>query len=313
MGKEQAMAMISTPTPGPVIDGAAGALTASAPVADTASEAQAPETPKEGLIDSTRFSHLAKKESELVKQREVFKKEQETLHAEKEKMKEIQAQITEFESTKQKDPVAALKILGFTETDIMNFLAAQEDNSTPEEKATKAAQKEIQAFRDEQSKEKQAAQEKQNEVIITNFKKDITKHVQADSEKYEYCAHHGPAADALIYETFNRIIKDTPEITKEEGWYSKLLQETTDIVENYYEEEDKRMSTLKKRQPKIDALLDAAPPKEAPLKAELSPRPKTLSNQISATVASTTVKRNETPAEKRARLIETVRNGGFKK
>ena len=265
-------------------------------------------TPTKAEMDSTRFAHIAKKEAELVKQRDTFKKEHETFLQEKEKMREIQKQLNDFNETKAKDPVAAMKLLGFSETDLFNFLAAQEDNIPPEERAAKAAQSEIQKFRDEQAAKEQEAINKRNDSVVSQFKQDISKTVLSDKDKYEYCNYNGPLAEELIYETVAQVyeldLKTNPDALP------ITAQEAADMVESYYEEEDKAMSILKKRQPKPSEEV------KEPVKADPTPAanaykqpPKTLSSKTAATVAST-ITRKETHAEKRARLANKLANLG---
>ena len=258
--------------------------------------------------DSTRFAHLAKKEAALVKDREAFKAEQTAHMSEKEKMKAIHQKLQDFDAMKAKDPVAALKLAGFSETDLVNFLAAGEDTSTPEERATKAAQKEIQKFRDEESKKTSDAQNKRNTDTLTQFRSDINKTISSNPDKFELCNHNGPIAEDLIYETVAAILEDGGGIIS--------TSEAAEMVEQYYEDQYKTMSGLKKFKP--------APVVEAPtkpemtrtvvesLKPEVNPRianSMTLSQKTNATGAST-ITRKETSSEKRERLMAKLANMG---
>ena len=86
------------------------------------------------------------------------------------------------------------------------------------------------------------------------------------------------------------------------------------MVESFYEEQDKAMNNLKKRQPKAPP---APPPSKEPVRTRtvskpqtppLTP-PRTLNGRATATMASNT-QMSETFAQKRERLIEKLRNGG---
>lgn len=299
MSKESAMAMATGTA---VIPSAQPTSSATAPVVSSEpNEGVVPaETAAPQVLESTRFAQLAKKEAELQKQREEFKRNTEQFNKEKESLRSVQKTINDFEQMRGKDPVAALKILGFSDTEIFNFYAQSEDNSTPEEKAAKAANKEIQKFRDEETKKQTDAQEKRNTETLQQFRENISKHVTADKDKYEYINYNGPLAEELVYETVAEVLKLDNVIIS--------IQEAADMVENYYEEQDKGMSILKKRQSKApEAPAPAAPAPEEPLKPQVSPRPsagRTLSSKTSATVASTVpAPRNETPDQKKARLI----------
>ena len=302
MSKESALASaIATPPP-------PAPPTPEAPVETTTTvgspglqETKAPET-----LESSRFNQLAKKESEIVKQREQLKKDREAYEAEKEKLRDVNEKLKRFEELKVKDPIAALKEAGFTETDLYNFLSAAEDKSTPAEQAAKAAQAEIKKFQDAEAKKVSEAQAAQNKQVIEKFKTDITKTVGADKDKYEYCNFYGAVAEELIYDTVERVLKDSGELIS--------VEEAAQMVETYYEEGDKAMMTaVKKRQAKEAA--QAEEKKDEPLKAEVvpgqpnKPSTKTLTNKLAATVTST-IPKSETRDEKKARLADKLRNLG---
>ena len=292
MSKESAIAMITAlPTATSTSGGSPGLQ-----------PAEGAGAPKQEL-DSTRFAHLAKKETELQRQRESFKKEQETFASEREKVQSIQKKFSDIEQAKTRDVVQAMRLAGFTEQDFYNYLAAQEDTSTPEERASKAAQTEIQKFKDEQTKAAADAQQTRGNEAVDNFKTNVSKLLTSDKDKYEYCNHNGPLAEDLIFETLSAVYDAEGEIIS--------AAEAADMVELYYEEADKAMNTLKKRGYKAPEAA-VVPVKEEPLRAEVSARPasKTLSNRTSATVASTVVQRRETRSEKRERLITALSNMG---
>ncbi len=252
-------------------------------------------------LDSTRFSHLAKKEAELVRSREAFKKEQTQFMTDKQKVAEIQRQLSNFNELKTKDPVAALKQMGFSETDLFNYMANQEAQLTPEERAASAAQAEIKKFTDAQAKKEADAQNQRNTNALNNFRQDITKVVAADPVKYEYCAFNGALAEQLIYDTVSACLQEDLKTNPKALPIS--TREAAEMVEQYYEDQDKEMSNLKKRQPRQDAA-----PVDAPLKPQVSPRPsppRTLNGKTSATVSSTVpVPRTESPDAKKARLVK---------
>src|SRR5450631_3935233 len=117
MSKESALAMTGTPNE---------TTTTTPPAAPT----QAPQT-----VNSSAFSQLAKKETELVRQRQELKREQQALAAEKERLAGPAKQYQEYQDAKTKDPVAAMKMLGFSEQDIFNYMAQNEPvELTPEQK-----------------------------------------------------------------------------------------------------------------------------------------------------------------------------------
>ena len=100
----------------------ATAAPAPAPTAPPAS----PETPATASApsDAARFAALAKKEAQIVKDRESFKREQEAFTAQRTRVEEVLKKAQQFEELKGKDQIAALKAVGFSETEIFNLFAS---------------------------------------------------------------------------------------------------------------------------------------------------------------------------------------------
>lgn len=207
-------------------------------------------------LTSTRFAHLSKKEQALVKDREALKneraqflKDQETYKIERAESSRVLAMAKEITDLQLKDPVAAMKKAGFSETDIYNFMSAQEDTSTPEDRAMKAAHGEIEKFKTEQAKmaEEQNKlrinqQKAEDDKKITIFQSNIGKHITADKDKYEYLNHYGDQAQNLVYETISNVLAEDGVMLS--------IEEAAQMVETYYEDEDKALNSLKKRQSK---------------------------------------------------------------
>lgn len=291
-----------------------------APTPPTAESGGAVEAPKQEALQSTPFSQLAKKEAEIVRQREIFKREKQAIEAEKTKLAEINKQIKLYEDTKKTDPIAALKMIGFSETDIFNYMAANEQKEpTPEERAAKAAEAaaeaKIKAFEEQQKQRIIAEQKERDTTLIKGFKSDIANTIKTNSEKYEYCNYYGPEAEALAYEI-------TLATLKTSGGKDVLTpQEAIQMAEEYFENKDKEMATLKKRNP-------TPPPVEAPPSAERSrtvtpgfpnqeqPKPtvtktRTLTNAATPTAASMRRTGPESREQKRERLMNALRNGSL--
>lgn len=291
MSKESAMAVAVQAAP-----------VAEAPQAAPETTQAAPEQPRE--LESTRFNLLAKKEAELVKQREEYKKEREAFLAERDQFKPIHEQFAKFQELKKTNPIEAIKLLEFSDEDFINYMATREDNSTPEEKARKAAQQEIERFQNEMKERELKAAQERNNKIITEFKQSIATTIASDKEKYEFANMEGPAAEELAYLFVEECVK--------QGDDAPTAEEAAQYVEDYYEGKFRQAMSAKKLTPKeaVAAAKEAiAAAKDEPLKAEVSPRPKTLSSKVNPTVAST-VSRRETPSEKRERLIQKLASGG---
>jgi hypothetical protein len=244
---------------------------------------------------------LAKKEVALQKEREAFKAERAQFEVERAKFAEAGKKFQGFEELKAKDPIAAMKLAGFTDTEVFNFYANAEANKkaaeSPEAKAVAAAEAKIKEFEERQTKAAQDAKAAQDTQTITQFKGKISQTVAADKDKYEFCNFHGPAAEALIYETVEAVFKESGDVL--------TPAEASDLVEKYYEDQAKAQLTLKK--------LGVKAP-EAPAKPEPSaPAPsKTLTNRVAATGASS-IPAKETREQKKERLINEIKTNGLRR
>lgn len=293
------------------------ALASGAPAVEATPTSAAEVAPP--ILQSTPFSHLAKKEAELVRQRTEFKREQETWGQERSRLAEAKKQYDQYNEAKKTDPVAALKMLGFSETDIFNYMAnAQPPELSAEQKvvqaAEAAAEAKIKAFEDGQIKKQQDAQISQDRQLIQGFKTELAQTIEKNAEKYEYCAYYGPEAEALAYEITLAVVNDS------KGADIITANEAVQMAEEYFEERDKEMNKLKKRNPTPAAPEPKAEPTRtrtvsAPQTAVSDiPKPtitksRTLNNGISSTIASTRLARNETREQKRERLISALAGG----
>jgi len=318
MSKATALAMVTgqpaaaTPPPAPeltVVPPATPETTAATSPADP------PATPKaEDPVQSNRLAIFAKKEASLQKEREQVKSEREAFAKEKAEADHYRTRGKQFDETFAKDKVAALRMLGLTDTDIINILAeVQKVPDDPVEAAKKAAQDLIDEDRKKREKADADAAAAQNERMIKQLKSDITTTITKNAEKYEYCAFEGAEAEHQAYEIIVENLKVNNELL--------TIEQALDIAEEFYEEKDRAMSALKKRQakspavPAAEATTAAAPPAQAAPKstapsAPPSP-PKTLTNRVAPTATGAApVTRMETREEKKARLAEKLRNGG---
>lgn len=259
---------------------------------------------------SSRIAQIAKKEARYQEEMNKFKQERESFMKEKTEFEPLAKQWKEFQELKSKDPVAAIKHLGLSDTDFINFVAAQEDTSTPEEKARKIVDAEIAKFRQEQEQEKQKTVQERHTDTITGFKKNIDVTVKTNNDKLEFCNFYGEAAQDLIFETVNTAfqedLKENPDATP------MTAMEAAELVEQYYEDQWKQMGGLKKAKPETKVEEPVAK-KEEPLKAEVSPgRPihKTLTNRVApSTPAAAPERKMESREQKRQRLIDALRSG----
>lgn len=271
-------------------------------------------------LQSTPFNHLAKKEAEFVRKTQEFKKEQDTWGQERARLADAKKQYDQYNELKKTDPVAALKMLGFSETDIFNYMAnAQPPELSTEQKAIQAAEAaadaKIKAFEDNQTQKQVQARQAQDQNLIQGFKSELNQTIAKNAEKFEYCNYYGPEAEALAYEITLAVVNDS------KGADIITAQEAVQMAEEYFEERDKEMNKLKKRnptppsaEPKVEPTRTrtVSPPQasvgEGPPKPAIT-KTRTLTNGISSTIASTRHRMNETKEQKRERLIQALANG----
>jgi hypothetical protein len=305
MSREAAMAIAASNTPATT---EAPALENNAALAAVEGE-KAPAAPVDDLV-STRIAQIAKKEAKYQAEVEAYKKQLAEFNQNKAKFDPFYERYKQFEEMKAKDPVAAIKLLGFSDTDYINFVAGQEDKSTPEERAEKIAEAKIAAFEKKQQEKEAAALNQRHQETISQFQKSIGNTIKADPEKFELCNFYGEAAEQLIYETVNEGFKQELETNPDAVPMSAA--EAAELVEAYYEEHAAKMAALKKlNKQKTEIEAPVAAKKDEPLRAEVKPgMPKktTLTNNAAPTVAAT-VKRPESRTEKRERLMAALRAG----
>src|SRR5580658_1141547 len=102
----------------------AGVTQTQAPTATT--QAGVASTEVTETVDSRRLALFAKKEAQMQREREAFQKTQEEFKKQREQVDVVQKRAKEFDDLRDKDPIAALKLLGFSEADIFNFMAQGE-------------------------------------------------------------------------------------------------------------------------------------------------------------------------------------------
>lgn len=254
---------------------------------------------------STQLSHLAKKEAKLLADREAFKKEQEEFKDLKTKTEAIFKKNEEFETTRKTDPVKAMKELGFSEKEIVDFLSQEEPKLSTEE----VVQAELKKFKEEETKKLVEAQKANDQVLVTKFKTQLNSTIKLDPDKYEFCNFYGPVAEDIMFEIAVQEAK--------QGIVPNPKSIAND-VEEFYMQEFNQVKKLKKLTPKEEVILEAPkvertrtvhPPQDA-----LKPKPTTLTNKITATSAAIAkpVGRAETREEKRARIEQMLRNGLIK-
>lgn len=301
-------------------ESAMAVATASVPIPTTQVDSPAQlstETAKP--LPSTALGQLARKEAELVRQKQEFKKERESLEVDKKR-------VQEFETKFKQDPVGAIKGLGYSETDIFNYLANQEKpEPTAEEKAAAAAKEAVdnslKTWEQAQTEKQVKAQQDQDNSLIDGYKRELSKAIESNKDQFEYCSYYGKEAQDLAYEITLAVVKES------DGKEVISPEEAIKMAEEYFEMKDNEMMNLRKRQSKFkpsEPTKTAQPERtrtvstpptagEQPKLPTTVSRVRTLTNAATSTVASARINRLETREQKRERLINQLRESGLKK
>lgn len=309
MSKESALSLASQNQPAPEVR----VSPVSGNIPENVKEEANPAVENGGIVPqplhSTELNQLAKKEAKLLAERDAFRREQEEFKTLRTRVQEVYDKAQAFETTRKADPLKALKELGFNEKEIIDFLSLEDASAqiSPEERAQKAAQAEIQKFKDEAAKEKQDALQAKNQALVQEFKGQLTSVVSKNPEKYELCAYHGPVAEEIMFEIAVQEAK--------EGKAPDVASIAND-VEEFYMQQFESMKKLKKLTPQQEAVLEASQQPERsrtvhPSQDIVKPRMTTLTNKVATTAASFAkpLNRVESREEKRSRLEAIIRNG----
>lgn len=304
MSKEQAMSYATHMNP---ITPEVRSSPVTGMVPENAKEAANPAVENGGVVPqpmvSSQLNHLAKKEAKLLAEREAFKKEQEEFQVLRTRAQEFYDKAKAFEDTRKADPIKAMKDLGFTEKEIIDYLSQEE---APKASTEEIVQAELKKYKEEEQLKVVEAQKVNDQKLITQFRTTLSSIVTKDPEKYELCAHHGAVAEEIMFELALQEAKEG-KIPNPES----IAQE----VEDFYYQQFEAMSKLKKLTPKEQAVLEAAKPERTrvvhPPQDVVKPKATTLTNRIAATTAAIAkpANRTETREEKRSRLEALIRNG----
>jgi hypothetical protein len=311
MSKDAAMALVTQPVTTPEIVTTATSEQAPSPVTN-------PEIPQ---ADAARFAAIARKEAMFQKEREAFKREHEAYLKEKEQVKGVLDKAKKFEELRSTDGVAALKEVGFSETDIFNLFASLEPKKelTSEEKtiaeAKAAAAAEIKAFKEEAAKKESEAAAARDKQLIDGLKSGIGDFIKANPEEYRYCSYYGEPAVEQAYE----IIK--AGLASSNGEDLIDFKEAVKMAEEYFQEKDLEMEKIRKRpQPEQPTETPKTPERSRTVtpgdpRYQQNPtitRTRTLSNDARVT-GTNTVPKNETRDQKKERLINMIKSAGLRK
>lgn len=308
MSRETAMA-VATGTPPPAApaapDAVVGPEAANAPAATP--QAAAPTT------SDPRMSALLKKEVALVNERQAFGRQKAEHEARLKQADTILNKGKLFEDTLSRDPVEALKLIGFSDTQIFNIMA-ESQKEKPTKTAEEIAKEEtlkVLKERDEADAKRRSEQEMSaNDRAVNSSIQEIVTRAE-NQEKFAHCAYHGEDAHEIIKDTLYGFAKQeaerNPGIVFDKQTSEALLLEATEAIERWYREGYKKMrSKFDPENPAPAAPEVVAAPEPAPTAQET--RAKTLTNRIAPTTAAIQNQR-ETAEQKRSRLERVLATG----
>jgi|ERR1700722_1145509 len=257
-----------------------------------------------------KLAIFIKKEAEIFKAREQVKKDQLELVAKQKEYDDVISKAKLYNETFSKDKVAALKLLGWSETDIVNLMA-EKTAVDPVEEARRIVAEETAKIRSEfTEKEKKAAIER-DAALVSNFKNDLAETLKKDASKYKFAAHRGKEAElqAMAIIEQNLIATEGKELISIE----EALQITDDLYKADYAAAPKIDEPAPAAEPTTTAEVQRGSMAGRPPISNVPVKTKTLTNAITATAASARLSVNESRAEKRERLMNVIKTHGLRK
>lgn len=229
------------------------------PVVEETPVAAAPAIPeptvaKEDPAIAAKFAALARKEKELLQEREQFKKMQE-------KLAEIEAQ----DKLWQEDPFKALEAKGLDYEKLTHRIL----NGSAKEDKLSAVEKKLLELEQAQKAREEAEVKAKHQATIENFKNEISTYVEENNQKFELL--HATNSKSLVYEVTEQWYQTHGEVL--------TIPEACEKVEQYLENSlvDKIVN-LSKVKAKMGTKEPAAAPQQT---AETKKETVTLTNDSS--------------------------------
>ncbi len=227
-----------------------------------------------------RFAALAKKERALQRQMAELKAQQ--------------SKVSEYEAARKaaaQNPVKALEALGLTYEQLTQFLL-NGNKPTPELEIASVKQ-EIERLRNETALKEKAAREAQEQAAraeyqrtLSEFNAEINDYVKSNADKYELTAMY--QGESIVQATIEQHFNNTKKILS--------IQEATELVEKYFEEQVAAAQKTKKFQAKSQPKEGGQPKGEQAAKTS-SP---TLANELTSSAPSLLPAKTESDRLRRA-------------
>lgn len=266
MSIESAMAALNTPVESPT--------TQQVGTPPSVTPKEGPQTLQEAIKPvkqevkpgADRFAALAKKERQLQQQMQQLKLQQ--------------AEVDKYKSAREtalQNPLEALKQLGLTYDQITQFMLNGQ-KPTPELEM-QGIKQEIEKLRTEQAdKERKQVEQQQAQAkadyqrTLSEFDQEVQDFVKSNSEKYELTSMYN--GEAIVRATIEQHFAQTKKIMS--------VEEATELVEKYFEDQVTAAQKTKKFQAKQSPKEASQPKKEMGSK---QPTP-TLSNELTSSAPS---------------------------
>lgn len=237
------------------------------------------ETTTEAPITSNETPQVAPKE-ELKPKRDEFgskfallARQQKAILEEKRQVSEMHSQYKQYEEAKanaKKDPEKILKALGLTYDEITDFYLR---GGTPKEDPVKSLEERVESWERKQLEKEEAEQKRQQEEaekrhkeVEENFKTSISKHIEANTDNFEFLSNTAENRD-LVFAVIEENYINTQKILD--------VDEACKLVEDHLESEiETRYAKTNKFKNKF-----MTPPREEAFKTDPFRSPQLVSEQ----------------------------------
>src|SRR5579885_236789 len=210
------------------------------------SEGQKPGEEKKDKELDPRFAALARKERALVTQQSQVKAQLVQVQERESKVAAAEARIREEIGKAQSDPLAALKLLGWTYEDLTNYVlngkkaGPERQLKDLETKFDEKLNKTLEERERKRQEEQQAQAAREEQEAIEDFKGSISEFLSQHTAEYELIALEDPQdMRDMIFDTVSEHFERTKKILS--------VKEATDLVEQFLTERVEKAATQTKK------------------------------------------------------------------
>lgn len=253
----------------------------SAAVADQA----APEQKKDDSFVE-RFAALAKKEKRILREKQEAKALKDAYEKRDTDLKKREENLKQLETLD--NPLELLKMKGWTYEDVTNFILNNEKPTADHE--VKGVKSEIEKLRQEMTEKEKAAEtarqkqaEEEQQAAISNFKREITEFTKKNVLDYEFINLF--EQQEMIYDTIAEYYEKNKKVLS--------VKEGADLVEKYLEDQLSKTKETKKFQKLFGIETTNTEDKKPTQSQPTQSQSKTLTNNMTPTVASTLPAKHE--------------------